>query len=349
MSASSERPESTAAGAVRISDVASAAGVSVATVSRALNNRSTVNAELAQRVRDAANRLGYQPNAVARNLRRRRTDVLALIFSDVANPFYTSVARGVEDVARAAGYSVMLCNADEDHAKEASYLSVAEQQQVAGVVISPHGATTDVTRLRRADIPVVGIDRSPGATIDIVKVRSRAAAKAATDHLLAMGWQRPACVSGPEDAETAQERYLGYVDSVAEAGLPVRAARAPYTVEGGAAAAVQLLDVDQPPDAFIVANASLALGVLQELKQRGIGVGVEVGIVSFDESPWAPLMTPSLSVVAQPAYEIGRRAAGLLLRRIDGGEAGAAPSEVVLDAEIIVRESSQRRVADADR
>ena len=158
---------------VTIIDVAREAGVSPATVSRALNG-AKVDPQLAERARAAAERLGYRANAMARNLRRQKTDVLALIISDVANPVFTAIARGVEDVAQRAGYSVLLCNADEDPDKEARYLEVAIAEQVAGIVISPHAAATDVARAIAAGIPLVVVDRPLDAPVDSVRVQPSA-------------------------------------------------------------------------------------------------------------------------------------------------------------------------------
>ena len=198
----------------KISDVAREAGVSEATVSRVLNNNPKVKKEYVEQVKSAIAKLGYRPNGVARNLRRKSTDVLALIISDVGNPFFTAITRGVEDIAQRNGYSVLLCNADEDPTKEAIYLGVVEDEQVAGVILSPHAVATDVTRLRNASIPLVIIDRPLSEDFDTVMVHSREGAKTATDHLIECGWRRPACITGPEDAATAQDRLAGYQDAV---------------------------------------------------------------------------------------------------------------------------------------
>lgn len=328
---------------VKIRDVAAEAGVSVATVSRALNGHTTVDPELVARVVAAADKLAYRPNALARALRRQKTDVVALVISDVANPFYTAVARGVEDVAQASGYSVLLCNADEDPEKEARYLRVAEVEQVAGVILSPHSVTTDVARLRLAGVPLVVVDRPLADPVDSVMVRSAEGARNATRHLLEEGWLLPACITGPSDAATARERLDGYHDALAERGLSAHGqfVHAPFNQDGGSVAASELLDGDPAPDAFFVGNAPMALGVIAELKRRGIRIGVDVGVVAFDDAPWAPYIDPPISVVAQPAYEIGRRAATLLVERLSQIETGEA-RRVVLSTELLVRESSRR-------
>jgi LacI family transcriptional regulator len=327
---------------VKISDVARAAGVSVATVSRTLNGRSSVDPELASRVREAASRLGYRPNGVARSLRRQATDLLALIIADVGNPFFTAITRGVEDVASSRGFSVLLCNSDEDPDKESTYLRVVEQQQVAGVILSPHSDGSDIGDLRRARVPTVVVDRPLPEPVDSVMVRSREGAQAATNHLIDAGWSRPACITGPEDAWTAQERLEGYLTAVrGHGGTDELWVRGPFRQQGGTSGAAHLLDAPEPPDALLVANSQMALGVLEEVRRRGLRVGVDIGIVTFDEAPWASLMDPPMSVVAQPGYDIGAQAAQLLMDRITGS-APAEPRHVLLSTMLVVRDSSRR-------
>jgi len=327
---------------VKIVDVARAAGVSPATVSRALNNNPTVGPEYVKRVRAAAAQLGYRPNGVARNLRRQSTDLLALIIPDIGNSFHTLVARGVEDVARAASISVLLCNSDEDPTKEAEYLVVAEQERVAGVILSPHDESADISLLEAASIPVVAIDRPLGARIDYVASDSYAGAVIATQHLLDQGWQRPGCCGGPEDVETAQRRVAGYRFALKDSGVEPRVAFGAYDQEGGARAAGALLDRDDPPDALFVSSERMALGVLSELNARGIRPGIDVGILTFDDTPWAPLMAPPMTVIEQPAYEIGARAARILIDRIRNGSEFEV-LHVELPTRLIVRRSSLRK------
>jgi len=326
---------------VKISDVAAEARVSVATVSRALNGNPRVSAELRRRVAEAAERLGYRPNGIARSLRRQSTDVIALIISDVSNPFFTAITRGVEDVARQNGLSVLLCNADEDPVKEATYLGVVEQQKVAGVILSPHSAATDVGRLHDTGIPLVAIDRHLSADVDTVMVRSRDGARDATNHLIDAGWHRPACITGPEDAETAQERLAGYLEAVrAHGNLAEIFVHASFRQEGGVRGAAQLLDARNAPDALFVANSQQALGVIEEVRRRGRRIGVDLGIITFDDAPWAPFVDPPMSVIAQPAYDIGAQAATLLVERIRTGMQGMTRHSM-LSTTLIVRESSR--------
>lgn len=327
---------------VKIGDVATAAGVSVATVSRTLNNNSSVDPALAERVRRAADTLGYRPNAVARNLRRRRTSVWALIITDIENPFYTALARGLEDAARQGGYSLLLCNSDEDEDKEARYVRVAAGEQVAGAVLAPRSRATDVTELQASGIPLVVVDRSLDSRLDTVRTDSADGAAEATGHLLGEGWLRPACITGPVDAETAEARHIGYAAAARRAGVPPRVRHVPYDSVGGRRAAADLLDSEDPPDSLFVANSMLALGVLGELRGRGLTVGHDIGLVMFDDAPWARLLDPAISVVAQSAYEIGARAGRLLLDRLTEA-VPAGPRNELLPTTLIVRDSSRRR------
>jgi len=334
-------------GVATIQDVARLAGVSSATVSRTLNNADRVDPVLAARVRGAATLLRYRPNRAARSLRRRRAEVWALIISDISNPFFNALARGVEDVAQRAGFSVLLCNSDEDPAKEARYVTVAEREQVSGVIISPNARGSDISPLRNAGIPVVAVDRPLSEDVDRVVVRSRAGARSATRHLAEQGWTRPACITGPEQAATARERLAGYLEGAREAFPRLRTdlvRHADYRAVGGRAAMADLLALRRPPDAFLVGNALMALGVLEELDERGLRAGTDVGLIAFDDAPWGRFVNPPMSVVAQPAYRIGHEAAEMVLSRMAGGTDEPA-RHVELDTELVIRASSRRPTA----
>lgn len=327
-----------------ISDVASRAGVSTATVSRALNGKSTVDPELAARVLAAAEELGYQPNGPARNLRRQEAAVVALIISDVENPFFTAIARGVEDVAHTVGYSVVLCNSDENAEKERRYVDVAIQERAAGVIISPTPTATNVDQLINRGTPLVAVDRPLlDRTSDTVLVDTRVAAREATEHLLAQGYERVGCITGPPGVRTADDRLAGYRDALRYANIrpsPSLVRRTEFRAAGAERACGELLEQADPPDALLVANSAMAVGVLSALRSHGSRLGPDVGIVAFDDVPWAGLVDPPLTVVAQPAYEIGSVAAQLLLARI--GDNGRAATTTTLGARLIERGSSHR-------
>ncbi|TDU88252.1 LacI family transcriptional regulator [Kribbella voronezhensis] len=328
----------------RISDVAARAGVSTATVSRALNGKSTVDRELVARVQKAADELGYQPNGPARNLRRQEAAVVALIISDVENPFFTAIARGVEDVAHEVGYSVVLCNSDESAEKENRYIDIAIQERVAGVILSPTATTSSVGKLADRGTAFVAVDRPlPSQESDVVLVDTRLAARQATAHLVAQGYERIGCITGPVGVRTADDWLAGYRDALKSAkrrSTTKLVRRTEYKATGAYRAAVELLGQVEPPDALLIANSAMAVGVLRALQEHGIRPGRDVGLVAFDDAPWAELVDPPLSVVAQPAYEIGTVAARLLLARITDNT--RPPSTTTLGARLIERGSSRR-------
>lgn len=328
---------------VKIVDVAEAAGVSPATVSRVLNGNGRVSPDRAALVRAAADRLGYQPFGPARALRQQLTRVWAAIVADIENPFFTSMVRGMEDVARAEGHRLVLCNSDEDLDKEASYIDIAIAERMAGVVIAVASTTdSDLEPLLARRVPVVAVDRRPRQSgVDTVLVDSRLGAEEATSHLLAAGARRVACITGPTRLSTATERLEGFRDAHARVRRPVdrsQVRRADFRQSGGYRAASSLLDSADPPDALFVANNLMTVGALHALRERGLRVPADVAVVGFDEAPWTTLVSPQLSVVSQPTYEIGREACQLL------ANAGAAsgPRHLVLTPELIVRESSTR-------
>ena len=283
-----------------IYEVASLAGVSPATVSRVYNGQN-VSAEKAKRVREAARTLSFTPSRVARTLRMQSSEVIALVIPDIENPFFTSMARGVEDVAQAAGYSVVLCNSDEDHGKEARYLDIAISANMAGVILAAAGDNCDLSGLIERKRPVVAVDRSPhGFDIDAVTVENRAGGRAATVALLKQGFQRIACITGPRDVETATQRADGWRDAVRAHG-PIEERYLKYAdfrVDGGHKAMRELLETEEPPDAVFVANNLMGVGALQVLSQRG----------TMPPAVGALLMSVSTIVVALNAQ---------LLRRVE--------------------------------
>ncbi len=325
-----------------IRDVAAVAGVSAATVSRALNGSRSVEPALVERVHAAAATLDYRPNAAARNLRRSSTTLWAAIVSDVENPFFTSMVRGIEDVAQSAGYSVVLCNSDEDVRKEAAYVAAARSEQMAGVLISPSGGRENLKALLDAGTPTVCIDRTVvGLSTDAVLVDNQEGAYQATAHLVQSGYRRIACVSGPRQVSTAIERLAGYRRALKEAGLRfdrTLVRHADFREAGGFAAMDALLVDGAAPDAVFATNNLMAVGVLECLAARGQRIPEDIAFVGFDEIPWASLVRPSITTVSQPTYELGSTGARLLLQRISSP--GHPPVLVTLQTRLQVRDSS---------
>ncbi len=329
--------------ATTISDVARAAEVSPATVSRVLNGTREVSSERAERVRRAVAELGYQPFGPARALRRQATDVWAVIVADIENPFFTSIVRGIEDGGREHGYRVMLCNSDENVRKEAEYIDVAIAERMAGVVIAVASTrASDLSPLRDAGIPIVAVDRRPvGRTVDCVLVDNEKGAFDATKHLVDVGASRVACITGPPRLSTATERVSGYRKALRQAGLPGDPSlviRTDFREAGGYKAMRELCARADPPDAVLVANNLMTVGALEALRDEGLTVPGDMRVVGFDDAPWAKLLQPSLTVVSQPTYEIGRRSAELLLSA--RSQPGRPRQEILLSPHLIVRESA---------
>jgi LacI family transcriptional regulator len=328
-----------------IKDVAREAGVSAATVSRVLNG-TRVDPALEARVREAIERLDYRPSGVARSLRTQRSSVWGLVIAEVRNPFYTDLIRAVEDVTQGAGYFVVVCNTDHSVEKEARYFELIATERMAGAIVAPSSSSrTDLAPLVGQGVPVVLVDRelADGEPVDTVLVDNRAGALEAVRHLLASGYRRIACVSGPSDTTTGSQRLAGYAAALAEAGMPVAdelVREADFRDGGGYEAATALLALVDPPDALFVANNQMTLGALRAVSERGLRMPEQLGLVGFDDMPWAPLVRPPLTTVAQPIYELGRETAGLLLRRI-AGEA-FEPRVITLRPTLRVRGSSVR-------
>jgi LacI family transcriptional regulator len=328
-----------------IYDVAARAQVSAATVSRVLNQHGAVAPELAERVHDAVRELGYRPNRVARNLRRRATTVWGLIISDIGNPFFTALVRGVEDAAREAGCSLVLCNSDDILDKEQSYIQIALDEQLAGVIISPASeAESDIAPLLDRGVPVITVDRRlDRQEVDCVLADNVRGARLAVDHLVASGCRRIACITGPTRTTTATERLEGYHQALATGGLdedPDLVVTENFKEDGGQRGARRLLDLATPPDGLFVANNLMTVGALETIVDAGVRIPEELLMVGFDDIPWARLTRPRLSTVQQPTYDMGRAAGRLLAARMAGDGGGART--VRLAPALHIRDSSRR-------
>ena len=326
---------------VRILDVAKHANLSVASVSRVLSGLPGVSETTRKRVMAAVEALGYRPNLAARRLRSRRTDTLGLIVSDIRNPYFMEVSRAVEDVAYANGMRVMLCNADEDPEKENFYLEMMRDENVAGVILSPTLAL--LSRYRQADFPfpVVLVDRCESDTdADAVVLDNVDAAQRLIRHLVDAGHQRIAFFYGAASA-TGRQRLQGYQEALAGAGLtPVTQALKPTTDEAFAAMREFLQKNTQLPDAIVASSGLILLGLVQALREANLRFPDDVALAGFDDMPWTRVVTPAITVMAQPTYDIGRSAIELLLARI--AQPDQAVRRLVLRGELLVRGSTRR-------
>ena len=314
--------------AAGMKDVASLAGVAVGTVSNVLNHPDLVRPLTRARVEAAMEELGFIPNGSARQLRAGRSRCLGLVVLDVTNPFFTEVARGVEDYAQAAGYAVILCNSDEADDKERRYLRVLEEQRVRGILITPvHGRAPELRRIRDRGTPVVLLDRPGSAGQCSVAVDDRRGGEIAVSHLLELGHRRIALVNGPVAIRQCADRRRGALRAVERAGLDPAAVLVEVTVpamnaRAGAVAADDLLSVGPSgaagrPTAVFCTNDMLALGLLRRLGQAGVAVPGDLAVVGYDDIEFAADAAVPLTSVRQPKYQLGRAAAELLLDEAD--------------------------------
>ena len=330
---------------VKIKDVAAAAGVSTATVSRVLSDHPHVRPELRTRVLSAVAELEYRPNLVARSLRAQKTNAIGLILSDIGNPFFAGISRAVEDTAYEHGFSVLLCNTDENPEREALYLDLMRAEQVAGVILSP----TQRTMARFAELnvafPVVLVDRSlKNGDADAVLLDNVNAAMELTTHLLEQGYRRIAALLG-DTGTTGRERQRGYEAALREYGLAPVSALVRHVrprIETGRAVTLELLDFDPPCDAILTGNSLLTAGALQAIRERNLTIPRDVALAGFDETIWSSLVEPAITTLAQPTAEIGKTATELLLQRIAAPQ--RAPRKVILQGTLHVRDSSAARV-----
>lgn len=302
-----------------IYEVAALAGVSPATVSRVMNG-ANVSAEKVRLVRKAAADLGFVPNRTARRLRSQTSELIALLIPDIENPFFTSLARGVEDRAQEAGFSVVLCNTDDDPAKETHYIEIAESEDMAGVILAPSPEGGNIARLVERSRPVVAVDRRTGLDIDAVLIDNTSAGTAATAALFDRGFTRVACIAGPAEFEGTEERALAWrLESTRRAGTarPDFLRHADFRVQGGREAMRELLALAEPPDAVVTTNNLMAVGALEALDDVGLDAS-GFGLAVVGELPFFSRRHREVFQLHLPARHLGRTAADMLLERIAG-------------------------------
>ncbi len=325
-------------------DVAERARVSVSTVSHVLNGTRKVSEKTRGEVLAAVEELSYRPNLLAKGLKTRRTYTIGLLIPDIRNSFFTSVVRGVEDVALSRGYHLFLCNTDEDPEREDEYVRELARKRVDGLMVAPSARReADIRRLRGEGVPFVLVDRDvEGVDADVVGVDNRAGMRLIAEHLVGLGHQRMAMISGPLDKASGYERHLGLRDALSDLGVELDDSLVrfgDFRTSSGREGARELLSLSSPPTALITANNQMTLGALLTISEMGLDVPGDVSVVGFDDPEWAPLTGPPLTTVAQPTYEMGVKAARMLLDRIET-ELGAESRKLLLEPWLVVREST---------
>ncbi len=327
-----------------IHEVAKRAGVGSITVSRVINHSGYISQETRERVEKAIAELGYVPNTLARSLRSRRTHTVGLMATDITNPFFTTLARGVEDTANEAGYTVIFCNTDESAAKEAKYLDVLLQKQVDGLLFVPSQShASAIQQIQKHGTPVVVLDRRvPTVDVDTVRCDSVDGAYQLTRYLVSLCHTQIAMMSGALGVSTADDRVTGYRKALEEAGIAMVDGyifRGDFSPESGYAMTRQAINLPLRPTALIAANNFITIGAMKALQEAGMDVPDDIALVGFDDLPPTMVTFPFFTVVSQPAYEMGTRAMKILLDRLEGKEMEMA-QEIILPTQLIVRRSS---------
>jgi DNA-binding LacI/PurR family transcriptional regulator len=324
-----------------IYDVAREAGVSIATVSKVLNNTGRIGEDTRKKVMKVMNELNYQPSVVASALTGKSTYTIGLLIPDLANPFFAEIARHIEDFSQLNGYSVMMCSTDYDPEKEAKYISLLRQKSVDGIILASRFKNKEVLKdLINHHFPLALIDLNlPEFPLDSVEIDHFQGGYLVTHHLLSLGHRTIGVIA--EESRSSQERIRGYRQALEEAGLAFEESyvlTTDFTVEGSKNGALKLFALKNRPTAILACNDLLAIGVTQALRELGLSIPAEVSVTGFDNTILASATNPPLTTVDQPKLEMGRQVVELLIKNIEG-KAGSK-QRIILLPEIVVRQSS---------
>lgn len=324
-----------------IKDVAARAGISYTTVSHVVNGTRPVSEQVRRKVEAAIAELGYVPSGVARSLRARATGTLGLLVPNASNPYFAELARGIEDHAERNGYSVILCNSDDDIDKQLRYLRVLLERRIDGLIVATVASDAAFAQaLANLQVPLVLVDRSlEGVNADQLRVDHEQGAYLATLHLLELGHRRIVCIGGPASTQVAQLRAAGYQRALDEAGVVAQAVvDCPFTSPAGHAAAQVLLAAEPRPTAIFAGNDMIALGVLRAAAEHQLQVPRQLSVVGFDDIEVSRYLHPALTTVGQCIGALGEQVAARLLERIRTPD--LAVTQRLIEPILLLRESS---------
>ncbi len=325
-----------------IQDVAKAAGVSVATVSRVLNNSSSVAGTTRDAVLEAIKRLDYRPNLLGRNLRRTETRLVLALLPNIANPFYSRIVKGMEDVAHKNGYNVMLCNTDSNAERERIYLELLKNRLADGVIfMAPEIDGSELSAIGESYPIVQCCEYKEGARIPQVSIDNHAASMKVAKHLISLGHKRIGLISCRNSFLSTARREQGFRMALESAGLALGeqfAVYGDYSFKSGHRAALNLLSLQDRPTAIFAISDIMAIGVLRAAREKGLKVPEDLAVAGFDNISFASMCEPMLTTVSQPKYDLGCTAMELLLRKLRGEL--KEPVDIVLENELVIREST---------
>jgi DNA-binding LacI/PurR family transcriptional regulator len=333
------------AGRATLKQVAKKAGVSLGMAGRVLGNYGSYSKTTKKKVEEAARALNYTPNVIARSLRTRLTRTIGVLISDITTFFWTTLVRGIQDKAGKAGYSVILCNSDDESENEQLYLSTLFERNVDGLIVSPtpHNHSY-LKKLARGRVPLVLVDRGvKGLPVPSIKTDNQAGAYEAVKHLIELGHDRIAIITGVPDVETSKERFTGYQQALRDRGIPLRKTlirEGHFQKDRAFTATRELLRMKRPPSAIFVSNEPMVSGCILALKDSGLRIPEDISVVGFDDPVWASYMDPPLTAVSQPSYTMGILSFDYLLAQISGNMMDKKYLEdVILKPSLVIRES----------
>lgn len=332
---------------VTINDLARDLGLSPSTVSRALRNHPDISDKTKERVLAAAATANYQPNLIAQSLQNRRSNNIGVVVPEIKNTFFSTVISGIEEVAYQAGYTIMVCQSGDTYERELVNVRALAANRVAGMLVSISHETNNfdhLSRIMEQAIPLVLFDRiADGLHASKVIVDDFEGAYTAVSHLISRGRKRIAYLGGTESLFISRRRREGYEAALRDHGIqiaPERVITGGYHEEDGRKGAARLLELPQLPDGLFCVNDPVALGAFCHLRDRGVRIPEDTGIVGFSNNPNTTLVRPRLTTINQPAFEMGRRSAALLLQQLAADGTTLAPETIILNTSLIVRESS---------
>ena len=332
---------------LNIKVIAEKACVSTATVSRVLSGFPGVKEKTRKKVMKIISELNYEVDGIARSLRQKKTFKIGVIVENVLSQFYSTLAKSIEDVASKYGYSVILCNADDDPEKELKYLKVLRSSRVDGIIIAPTGKNAGyINNLLQSNIKIVLIDRLiEGVDCDAILVDNEKGAYTAVKYLIDKGYKKIAIIDGFIDRTTGKERLSGYLKALSEGNIPrnddfIKIGN--FKKRTGIMLAKELLESKNKPEAIFVANVDLTLGALLSIKNLNLKIPDDIAIIGFDDSDWAQILESPLTTISQPVYDLGSTAAEMLIKNIENDNSKKEKSIVTFNTKLIERDSVKK-------
>ena len=333
---------------LNIKVIAEKAGVSTATVSRVLSDFPGVKEKTKKKVMKIISELNYEVNGVARSLRQKKTFKIGVVVGNILSQFYSVLAKSIEDIANKYGYSVILCNGDDDSEKELNYLKVLRSSRVDGIIIAPTGKNVGyINNLLQSNIKIVLVDRLiEGVDCDAILVDNEKGAYTAVKYLIDKGYKKIAIIDGFIDRTTGKERLKGYLRALNENNIPrdddfIKIKD--FKKISGIVFAKELLENKNKPEAIFVANLDLTLGAILSIKSLGLKIPDDIAVIGFDDSDWAQILEPPLTTISQPVYDLGSTAAEMLIKNIENDNSKKEKLIITLNTKLIERASVKNK------